>query len=222
MDYSTPDIVYASDREGLATNLRDKDGYIIMPEAVLKSVGPYGARLMGSLMQERRPSQPNDFREVERIATVAFLPVSTTRKLLKRLERAGWLKYIGRQPAREGAICRRTATWRITQKAWERRKPWFPWPKWLGQPRYSAGCNRLPPAAHAIYGVIMGRWCLMERKEDDGEGNLDGRQCMTVADMRKVTGLSYNSVRAAIWSLRALIEDRGDYFDLKAQRSRDK
>ena len=56
---------------------------------------------MGALMQERRPSQPDEFRKIELIAPDAFLSVPTTRKLLDRLAFAGWLEYIGREPPRE-------------------------------------------------------------------------------------------------------------------------
>ena len=47
MDCTTDDFVYASDGEGLARNLRDTDGYLIMPEAILKSVGPFGGTADG-------------------------------------------------------------------------------------------------------------------------------------------------------------------------------
>jgi hypothetical protein len=215
MDDTTNRYVYASDRESnLATEIRDEAGYIIMPQAILMSVGPYGARLMGAMMHERRPSQPDDFRDVDKIAADSFLPVATTRKLLNRLATAGWLEYLGRLPPHEKARCRRTATWRITKQAWKNRRPWFPWPKWLAEKRY----NSLPPAAHAVYGVILGRWCLIERREDDGEGRLDGREFMSVRHIQDVTGLSYNAVRGAIHALRWLVEDQGDYYDIKVVR----
>ena len=53
-------------------------------------------------------------------------------------------------------------------------------------------------------------------------GALDGRQCMSIPNIRQVTGLSYNAVRGALRSLSSLIVDRGDYFDLKARRAADK
>jgi hypothetical protein len=216
MDCTTNRYVYTSDRESnLATEMRDKAGYSIMPQAILKSVGPYGARLLGAMMNERRPSQPDDFREVEGIADDAFLPVPTARKLLDRLASGGWLQYLGRRPSREGGRCRRSVTWWITKQSWTNRRPWFPWPKWLGdRKRYGS----LPPAAHAVYGVILARWCLIERGEDEENGCLDGRQFMGLCHLQDATGLTYNSVRAAIHALRWLVEDRGDYYDIKAVR----
>ena len=56
-----------------------------MPRAILRELGPFAARLVGSLMDERRPSRPDDFREVERIAADACLSVWTARNLLRRL-----------------------------------------------------------------------------------------------------------------------------------------
>ena len=216
MDCTTETYIYASAREeNLATDLRDKQGYLVMPQAVLKSVGPYGARLMGALMEKRRPGQPDVFCAVEKIATDAFSSVPTTRKLLDRLAGNGWLEYVGRQPSREGVRCRRTATWRITPLSWQDRRPWFPWPKWLGEKRY----HSLPPAAHAVYGVILGRWCLIERHEDDEQGGLDGREEMTIRQLQEATGHAYNSIRGAIYALRWLIEDNGDSFDLKVRRA---
>jgi len=124
---------YTSDYDGLAIYLRDEAGYLIMPEAILKSVGALGARLMGAIMDERRPSQPEFFKPVEAIAEMSFLGIPATRKLLTRLSESGWLDYKGRERPSLKRRCRRTATWVVTTKAWKARRPWYPWPKWLGE-----------------------------------------------------------------------------------------
>ncbi len=72
--------------------MRDTDGYIVMPKVILRELGSYAARLAGSLMDERRPSRPDEYRAVETIAAAALLPVSTARKLLKKLVAGGWLQ----------------------------------------------------------------------------------------------------------------------------------
>ena len=51
---------FASDGDGLATKLRDCQGYIIMPKAILTTLGPYAARLVGSLLDERRRAGPTN------------------------------------------------------------------------------------------------------------------------------------------------------------------
>lgn len=204
--------VFTSDQNGLATGLRDEAGYLIMPEAILESVGALGARLMGAIMDDRRPSQPEIFKPVEQIAGMAFLSVPTTRKLLNKSWDSGWLHYAGRQRPSPKRQCRRTATWVVTEKAWKARRPWHPWPKWMGRKPFV----HFPPACHAVYSVILGRWCMIEHVTDEGIGLVDGREYMSITDIRELTGLSFNSVCRALAHLKYLIVDRGGWYDLRA------
>jgi hypothetical protein len=206
-----PQIQYASDGTGLATKLRDCQGYIIMPKAILTTLGPLAARLAGSLMAERRPTRADEYREVQQIAADACLSIWTARNLLRRLVSAGWLEHRGRQAMAVGRRCRRTVTYRITPKTWQNRRPWLPWPCFIKD------YPQMPPAAQSIYGLVMARWCLVESTWNDN-GNADGRQVLTMKEISRETGLSRHGVSIGLdWLLQGFIVDRDGEYDLMCQ-----
>jgi hypothetical protein len=204
-------LLFASEDLTIALSLRDRRGYFIMPLAALHTLGPLAARLLGSLLAATRPSTPDVFRPVEAIAADAFLPTPTTRKLLVRLWRDQFLEYRGRERPSERKRCRRPATWRVTKYAFEHRRPWLPWPKWLGEARYS----NLPPAAHAIYGALLARWCLLaHHDEGDEPGCLDGRFPDSIVELAKTAGCTYNTAVAALYRLKHLVKYRDGVFEV--------
>ncbi len=184
--------------------------WLKLPEAAMVEVGSATQTLGGLLNVTTRET----YCSVGKIAQAARLPVTTARKHLAKLARAGWIDRLGRQRTRAGWL-RRTCTIRISKKARDRLEPYGFLPWWACCRIRKVG--ELSWSAKAVLAVVMARICSLKAVivEQDGCGldaddmigsieNMGGdeRFRFSLRMLKERTGLSRNSIRNGVRLLR--------------------
>jgi hypothetical protein len=185
------------------------DEWLKLPLSIVRDVGP-AAQTLGGILNI---SKKETFVSATKISERAWMPLSTARKHLVKLDAHGWIENAGRERTRAG-IPRRTCTIKITTKTKAALHEYGILPWWSCC--YIKGVGCLPWSAKVLLSVIMARLAAFKKtvelqdgsepSDDDFWGGMDNlggkdRFHFSLDRIERETGLHRESIVDAKYRL---------------------
>lgn len=173
--------------------------FIRLPRKAVLEVGPAAQTLGGLLMLTDRET----FCSLAKIASEARIPMETLRNHMPKLHEAGYVELLGREKTRSGRA-RRTVTIRITKKAKDESRDYFPLLWWSAAMLRNSWSSRLLWAF--VVKSALGLRKAAKAATDDDVGDLaehvenlggDDRFQFSLNNIGRETGLTRETIISA-------------------------